>query len=431
MQKQQRNEMIVGLVFFSAMVFLLIYTVVLSGLFKGPQKTFLVSFPKIYGLKKGDQVRVEGLDKGEVVSLGLELRANGEERVLAQIKIATEVEIYRQGSEVKVTPFSPLGGRVVEITRGYESPRGRYLSLEEGEKQSKQENREFTPEEWKIKGTAEGELLQTLNTLVEENSPGISRIVSNLALVSDRLTQKDNVIGALINDPDTGSLISDMADELGRSARALHRILDRIDHGEGIAGELVAKKSDLHDNLNSAARHASGSLEEANLMLVNANAGKSALGVLVSDDPIVSGNARAIVRDISMVTSDVAAGQGSLGKFVKDPRFYDGAASTAENLGIITSNIITSKSAVGVLLNDENTGGAVKNTVDHLNSITKAVDEGQGALGLVVKNELFQRRIQHIFNEVERLTVEFRDSVEDLREQAPVNAFLGAVFAAF
>ncbi len=431
MQKQQRNEMIVGLIFFSSMVLLLIYTVVLSGLFKGPQKTFLVSFPKIYGLKKGDQVRVEGLDKGEVVSLGLELKANGEERVLARMKVATDVEIYRQGSEVKVTPFSPLGGRVVEIARGDESPRGRYLSLEEGEQEAKKLQKPFVPDEYKIKGTAEGELLQTLNALVEENGPGIARIVSNLALVSDRLTQKDNVIGALINDPDTGSLISDMADELGRSARALHRILDRIDRGDGIAGELVSKSSELHDNLNSAARHANGTLEQANVMLVNANAGKSALGVLVADDPVTSGHARSIVRDISMVTSDVVAGQGSLGKFVKDPRFYEGAASTAENLGIITSNMITSKSAVGVLLNDEKTGAAVRSTVDHLNSITKSVDDGQGALGLVVKNELFQRRIQHIFNEVERLTVEFRDSVEDLREQAPINAFLGAVFAAF
>ena len=48
-----------------------------------------------------------------------------------------------------------------------------------------------------------------------------------------------------------------------------------------------------------------------------------------------------------------------------------------------------------------------------------------------MKDQQFRDRIARIFTEVERLTVEFRDSVEDLREQAPINAFLGAVFAAF
>jgi hypothetical protein len=117
--------------------------------------------------------------------------------------------------------------------------------------------------------------------------------------------------------------------------------------------------------------------------------------------------------------------------FIRDRKFYDGAAATAENLGVITSNITTSKSAVGVLFNDDETGTAIKSTLNHLDSIAASVDDGKGAFGLVVKDQLFRDRVARIFTEVERLTVEFRDSVEDLREQAPINAFLGAVFAAF
>lgn len=426
MQKQQRNELIVGLVFFGAMVFLGAYTIVISGLFKGPQKTYLVSFPRIYGLKKGDQVRVEGLEKGEVSELRLDPQAKGDEdRVLARLKVATDVEIYKDQSEVKVTPFSPLGGRIVEIRRGYDSPRGRYLSIEEAEKQS------VNVEEYRIRGTAEGELLQTLNALVDENRPGIAKIVSNLAFVSERLTKTDSVIGALLNDDGTGAELQNMVGELQDTSRSLAKILRRIEQGKGVAGELVAEESPLHDNLNGAVLHANGALSQAEVMLANANSGKSALGVLVSSDETVSGDARSIVHDISLVTSDVAAGNGSLGKIVKDDRFYEGAAATAENLAIITSNINARKSALGVLLNDESTGLAVKNTLSHLESISNAVDEGKGAFGLVVKDQQFRDRVARIFTEVERLTVEFRDSVEDLREQAPVNAFLGAVFAAF
>lgn len=424
MQKQQKNELIVGLVFFGAMVFLGAYTILISGLFKGATKTYWVSFPNIYGLKKGDQVRVEGLEVGEVSELRLEDAPQGEQRIKAKLKVAEKVQIYKDGSEVKVTPFSPLGGRIVEIRRGfYSQERGAFLSEEE----SKAKNME--PEV--IQGTAEGELLQTLNRLVDENRPGIARIVSNLAFVSDRLTQTDNVIGALINDNGTGSTLKTMADDLAYSVDSIQKILKRIEKGKGVVGELVAEKSPLHDNLNGAVEHMNGALDQMHVMLLNANQGKSALGVLVSDDPYVSADARSMVHDISLVTSDVAAGHGSLGKFLKDDKFYDGAAATAENIAVITSNITHSKSAVGVLLNDDDTGTAIKSTLGHLDSIAQSVDRGEGAFGLVVKDQQFRDRVARIFTEVERLTVEFRDSVEDLREQAPINAFLGAVFAAF
>ena len=432
MQKQQKNEMIVGLIFFGAMGLLGAYTILISGLFKGATKTYWASFPNIYGLKKGDQVRVEGLEVGEVTELRLvggtgneskEAAPTGDLRIKAKLKVAKAVEIYKDGSEVKVTPFSPLGGRIVEIRRGYDGPRGKFSSEEETSAQK------LEPEV--IQGTAEGELLQTLNKLVDENRPGIAKIVSNLAFVSERLTQEDSVIGALINSKGVGSLLADMADDLAYSAKSIQKILARIERGEGIAGELVSKNSALHDNVNGAVKHMNGALREANVILANANEGKSALGVVVADDPLVSRHAKAIVEDISYVTSDVRHGVGSLGKFIRDDRFYNGAADTLENVAVITSNMKAGKSAVGVLFNDEGTGTAIKSTLSHLDAISQSVDEGKGAFGLVIKDQVFRDRVARIFTEVERLTVEFRDSVEDLREQAPINAFLGAVFAAF
>jgi phospholipid/cholesterol/gamma-HCH transport system substrate-binding protein len=435
--KQARNELIVGLVFFGAMVLLGIYTILISGLLKGPQKTFLVSFAKpIYGLKKGDVVRVEGLEKGEVEDLRLNEDTHGNERIRAKLKVAKDVEIYKDGFEVKVTPFSPLGGRIIEIKRGYDSgkPEARWLSLEEQD--GAQANTPRSQHTYTfIPGSAEGELLQTLNQLVDENKPGIARIVSNLAIVSDKLTRTDNVIGALLNDPATGSQLKDMSADLAETAYSLKKILKRIEKGQGIVGELTSEKSALHDNLNAAADYAKGALHEADTILANANAGKNAIGVFVSDNPEVTADTKAIVHDISIVTSDMAAGNGSLGKFVKNDRLYEGAAATAENLAQITGNITSTdpshQSAVGVLLNDPETGARVRSTLGHLEAISRSIDQGDGALGLVVKDVEFRDRVNRIFTEVERLTVEFRDSVEDLREQAPINAFLGAVFAAF
>src|SRR5581483_2134075 len=269
------------------------------------------------------------------------------------------------------------------------SPRGKFRSEEEtGESQAEV-----------IQGVSEGELLQTLNKLVEENKPGIARIVSNLAFVSERLTQTDNVLGALINDAGTGSNLAQMAADIADSANHLQRIMKRIDQGDGVLGELVVKKSALHDNVNSAVANLNGSLDEAHTMLLRANEGKSALGVLVSEDPEVTAAAHNIVHDISVVTSDVAAGKGSLGQLVKDDRLYNGLASTSENIAVITSNIRESRSAVGVLFNDEGSGTAIKSTLEHLDSISRSVDQGNGAFGMVVKDQLFRDRVARIFTE--------------------------------
>ena len=86
------------------------------------------------------------------------------------LEVDREVEIYREGGTVRVVPFSPLGGRVVEIKRGRESPRGAY-SYFDAPKGVSDEQADT------IQGQAEGELLQTLNTLVEDNRAGIKEII--------------------------------------------------------------------------------------------------------------------------------------------------------------------------------------------------------------------------------------------------------------
>jgi len=182
------------------------------------------------------------------------------------------------------------------------------------------------------------------------------------------------------------------------------------------------------DGLASAGRR---TFESASVILERADQGKSPLGVFVGDDPAVTGEVRGIVGDVKVVTDRIARGQGTIGKLVHDDRLYEGAASTAENLAVITSKVNAGEGILGVL-SDEGAGQDVRATLAHLSSITGAVDDPEaGTLGMLVHDQPLRRRIARVAEEVERLVVDFRDSLEDVREQAPVNAFIGAVFAAF
>lgn len=420
-------EYVVGLVFLVAVLTLGAYTILISGLRFGGVKYYVVDFEQVYGLRVGDPVRVEGHEKGEVRSI----RLLPEGDVRAVLEVADDVEIYREGSDVRVTPFSPLGGRVVEIERGKrESPRGKFKALDELPDEEDLDELQQVEVDL-IEGQAEGELLQTLNALVEENKQAVKRIVDNIEHVSRQLTKTDNILGYLVNDADGAAKLRGVADGLSSSAQRLDRILTRVEAGEGVVGGLLEDQSELHRDFEGAVDAGRESLESLSSILARADRGHSAVGALVTEDRELSRDVRGIVTDVKHVTGEVSAGRGTLGKLVKDERLYEGAATTAENLSSITKKVDEGKGLLGVLLEDE-AGNDARETLDHLASITRAVDDPEaGTVGLLIHDDVLRGRISRIATDVERLVVEFRDSLEDLREQAPVNAFVGAVFAAF
>lgn len=417
--KKKLMELIVGLVFVGGTLLLGFYTIAISGLHFGATKQYVVDFEKVYGLKEGDPVRVEGHEKGKVSSL----RLLPEGKVRAVLEVSDEVEIYRQDSDVRVTPFSPLGGRVVEIKRGKKG-RGAYTYFG---------NPNGVPQDQAdvIEGKAEGELLQTLNSLIEDNSDKVSTILSNIEHVSGQLKKTDNIVGYLLNDEEGSRRISSVAGNLQSASARIDRILGRVEEGQGVVGGLLQEGSPLEENVNGAVSAGRDSLQSLSVILARADRGESGLGVLVADDKEVASSTRGIVTDVKVVTGEVAGGRGTLGKLVKDDRLYEGAANTATNLESITAKIDSGEGLLGVLLERE-AGDDTRETLHHLASITRAIDDPEaGTLGLLVHDGTLRGRISRIGEEVERLVVEFRDALEDTREQAPVNAFIGAVFSAF
>lgn len=416
-------ELVVGITFVLGVALVATYTIVLSGFTLGTTKKYVVDFKQVYGLKEGDAVRVEGFEKGEVLSL--RLLPGG--KIRAVMVVSDDVEIYKDGGEVRVTPFSPLGGRVVEIKRGVDGPRGKHVFFDHSDGVPLEEAAELA-----IQGEAEGELLQTLNALVEENRKSVKTIVDNLTHVSKQLTKTDNALGYLLNSDEGGQNLAAVGQKLSSSAQRVDRILARVESGEGVIGGLLKDKSKLHENVDGAVEAGKDSLQSLARILKDAEDGESALGVLVSDnDPRITQATRGIVSDVKTITGRISDGKGTLGKLSKDDRLYEGFAGTGKNMQRITKKIDSGKGLLAVLLEKES-GDNARKTLKNLASITDSVNDPEaGAIGLLINDRKLRRRIARITEEIEGLITEFRDSLEDVREQAPVNAFIGAVFSAF
>ena len=428
MKKVQLNEVVVGLTFLVGLGLLGSYTILISDLTLGATKQYLVDFSDVYGLKRGDVVRVDGFEKGKVKELNL--LNNGDVRAL--LEVSGDVEIYRDGSQVRVTPFSPLGGRVVEISRGRAGeagdggPRGVYEPYVEGMTDEQVEQVVIT-------GVAEGELLQTLNALVEDNKDAVGEIVDNLNTVSKQLTKDDNVLGYLVNNQAARHKVDGILTHMDSASGHIDSILARVDEGQGVVGQLTVAGTPLERDLEGAASAGRGALQSADRILARADRGESGLGVFVGDDRDDAENVRGIVTDVKHISGEVADPQspGTLSKLVHDGRLYEGTADTFTNLGSITGKIDQGHGLLGVLVEEES-GDHARRSLRNIAEITDAVNDPEaGAVGLLIHDDALRGRVNRIVEDVERLVVEFRDSLEDVREQAPVNAFIGAIFAAF
>ena len=67
---------------------------------------------------------------------------------------------------------------------------------------------------------------------------------------------------------------------------------------------------------------------------------------------------------------------------------------------------------------------SVERSAANIEKVTFALSEGKGTAGRLIMDDRLVR-------EAERVLVQLRESVEDTREQAPIQAFVGAVFQAF
>jgi phospholipid/cholesterol/gamma-HCH transport system substrate-binding protein len=417
------SELVVGGVFALGVTLLGVYTILISGLGISTTKKYVVDFTEIQGLKVNDTVRVEGHEVGEVVSL--RLLPGGSIRSV--LEVDDDVQIYREGSSVRITPFSPLGGRVVEIERGdAETPRGSYSFYDHPDGTS-------LDEADVIQGEAEGEALASLNKLINDNRENFQALIANLKAASDQLAGRDSVLGYLINDPQGGDKLEEILSRLQSASGHLDSILGRVDQGQGVLGAVTVDGHPLQEDLEGAVDAGRGTLESAERILDRADRGESALGVLVGEDQPARDNLDGILADVKHISGEISdpQGSGTLTRLVHDDRLYEYASDTFENTASITERVNNNEGVLGALF-DEQAGQDVKDTLHNLSEVSAAINDPEaGTLGLLIHDDVVRGRISRIAEQVERLIVEFRDSLEDVREQAPVNAFIGAVFAAF
>jgi phospholipid/cholesterol/gamma-HCH transport system substrate-binding protein len=283
------------------------------------------SFRNAQELKKGDLVKMAGVEIGRVEAIEL---TNMLARVSMKLQKKYEADI-KTDSKAVVKFTGLMGQNYIEIEGGSPtSPQAQPgAALQSGEQpdlsklMAKLEDvangvegltKSFSP---KTLST----LVGPLNDFIIQNSPALTATIGNIRSVSDQIAQ-----------------------------------------GEGTVGQLIKNKALYNAALGAVTNFQSASADIKGLV----------------------DQAQGAVGDARQIIADIKSGQGNLGKLTKDEALYRETTNAMNNLSEILQKVNRGQGSVGKLVNDET---FLKNAKMSLQKLDKATDslEDQGPLSVL------------------------------------------------
>ena len=129
-----------------------------------------------------------------------------------------------------------------------------------------------------------------------------------------------------------------------------------------------------------------------------------------------SGHLSATITNIQNITSQIASGQGTVGKLIYDQSLYNSAMSTVSNLQStvaaaqqVINNVTNGQGTLGKLVTDETLYNATTASMTNLNLILLKINQGQGTIGKLVNDQEFYRNAKLSLQKLDKAA----DGLED------------------
>jgi phospholipid/cholesterol/gamma-HCH transport system substrate-binding protein len=180
----------------------------------------------------------------------------------------------------------------------------------------------------------------------------------------------------------------------------INTLLDTLNSRRGTAGEIINDPQLGHKITQIATdlQTITGAIAK----------GKGSLGKLVNDDTLYT-RANSAVDRLDRITTDLDEGKGSAGKLLKDDSFYNNLNATVANTNQLVSEINAGKGSLGKLAKDPAFAQKLDDTVTRLDSILTSVDEGKGSLGQLVQNRSLYDHADQTLDETQQLVKSIRE----------------------
>jgi phospholipid/cholesterol/gamma-HCH transport system substrate-binding protein len=154
-------------------------------------------------------------------------------------------------------------------------------------------------------------------------------------------------------------------------------------------------------------------------------AGEGTVGKLLKDD-VMYEEMTAMMANLNRVSEDLANGKGTLGKLLSgEDRMYTDLQEMVDNLKQVSERVANGEGTLGKLLaKDDVLYQDIQTSFASLREITETISAGGGTLGKLVEDD-------QLYVEAEKLLGELRATIDDMRETSPVTTFSTIFFGAF
>lgn len=134
-----------------------------------------------------------------------------------------------------------------------------------------------------------------------------------------------------------------------------------------------------------------------------------------------SGHLTTTISNIESISSQIASGQGTVGKIIYDQSLYNSAMDTVSNLQStvasaqqVINSVTNGQGTLGKLVTDETLYNATTASMTNLNLILLKINQGQGTVGKLVNDQEFYKNAKLTLQKVDK-------AADGLEDQGPLS----------
>ena len=136
-------------------------------------------------------------------------------------------------------------------------------------------------------------------------------------------------------------------------------------------------------------------LKRMDRILATVENGEGSVGKFIKD-PALFNRADNILKEMQTLVTEINSGKGSIGKLLKDEEMYNKVNTTVNKVAKLVDDIDAGKGNAGKLLKDEKLYQNANETLAKANALMTDINNGKGTLGLIAKDPEFAKKVDSI-----------------------------------
>lgn len=147
-------------------------------------------------------------------------------------------------------------------------------------------------------------------------------------------------------------------------------------------------------------------------VMVKSGGEVSSLDTREFDEVVASGynvmvSAQGLLKRIDAIVSQVEAGKGTIGKFLRDDEFYNRLTATIAETQKVAAAVGSGRGTIGRLLYDERLYEELRSSIARVDNLLQDVQEGRGTAGKMIRDPA-------LYDDARKSVAEMRRLLEDL-----------------